>query len=293
MNQPISIQGWQIHHHEKLIYHANAGTPSLHLKFFQYPPYRQKVTIRKPPENCQIKSKGQNTYFVFHHKVGNKGIISIERIIDIHPIPSQHGITKNWGKISDIPTKLQQKYQQKSSYWPLHSETIQHIAEQPWFQTDDLSQWVQSANRFIKEKIKYAENQDARLGAEQAFLTRTGDCDEFTDLFITFARMRGIPSRRLTGYFIKITPQINPEPHAWSEIYSSTLGWLPIDIPLRNLGGHYLNYIILKIEEFNPALPDYYVHATQSNKVHYHWEQPLPNITKIIQNPSTYNPIDI
>ncbi|MBU0498313.1 MAG: transglutaminase-like domain-containing protein [Candidatus Thermoplasmatota archaeon] len=284
MNKSITIHGWHIHHHEKLIYHANAGTPSFRLKFFQYPPYRQTVAIRKHPNKCQIKSKGQNMYFVFHQKVGSKGIISLERIIDIHPLPSFHTITENWGKISCIPDKLKQKYQQKSSYWPLHTKTIQNITDQQWFHTDDLSLWVQSASRNIKEKIRYSEKQETRLGAEQAYLTGIGDCDEFTDLFITFARMRGIPCRRLTGYFIKITPDINAEPHAWAEIFSSTLGWLPIDIPLRNLGSHYINYIILKIEEFNPSLPEYQIHTTQSTTVHSQWETPPPSITPITLN---------
>jgi len=50
MNPPSKIHGWQIHHHEKLMYQANAGTPTLRLKFYQYPPYRQTVEINKYPE---------------------------------------------------------------------------------------------------------------------------------------------------------------------------------------------------------------------------------------------------
>jgi hypothetical protein len=128
-------------------------------------------------------------------------------------------------------------------------------------------------------KIKYPENQDRRLGADQALRTGRGDCDEFTDLFITLARIRGIPCRRLTGYYIH---QVNneTEAHAWAELQSPTIGWIPLDIALRNIGKHTINYIIGKIEEFNPLLYDYQI-LRQTTAVHYHWERPGPIVTKL------------
>jgi hypothetical protein len=281
MNAQDTIRGWQIHHHEKLIYQANAGTPTVRLKFYQYPPYRQTVTITKFPEKCHLKMKGYNHYFLFHHKVGTKGIISLERSITVHPLPSFHSIPDNWGNISDFPQRLQQKYQQRSQYWPLHTQALPHITDQEWFRTDDLSTWVQSASRYIKEHIKHPEKQEKRLGAEEAILTGSGDCDEFTDLFVTFARMRGIPCRRLTGYFITHHQGSRAEAHAWGEILSPLKGWIPVDIPLNNLGHHTVNYVIRKIEEFNPALSDYQIQTSQSGTVHYHWELPTPDVTPI------------
>ena len=130
-------------------------------------------------------------------------------------------------------------------------------------------------------KIKYPEKQEKRLGADQALRTGSGDCDEFTDLFITLARIRGVPCRRLTGYFIHQT-NAEPEPHAWGEILSPTIGWVPIDIALRNLGNHTINYVIGKIEEFNPSLLDYQI-LRQTSAVHYHWERPLPHSPRSIE----------
>jgi len=281
------IHGWQIHHHEKLLFQANAGTPTIRLKFYHYPPYRQTVEISKYPEKCHLKCKGDNTYFLFQHKVGTKGVISLERIITVYPQPSFTISMEDWGNIADIPKSLQQKYQQSCRYWPVKSTLIQDISKQEWFRTNDISHWVQSAYRYISARIKHREKQEKRLGADQAFLTGVGDCDEFTDLFITFARMRGIPSRRLTGYFITKPQDVTAEAHVWGEILSPVHGWIPIDIPLNNLGNHTPNYVIVKIEEFNPALPDFQIHTKQATTVHHQWERPAPSITPIYESYET------
>jgi len=206
-------------------------------------------------------------------------VISLERELSVYPQVST--ITRNepWGRISDIPGDLQKKYGQSFTYWPVQSPAIRTVADEHWFSTDDLFTWVHDAYRYISTRIKYPENQDKRLGADQALLAGIGDCDEFTDLFVTLSRTRGIPSRRLTGYFIRRV-HAEAEPHAWAEILSPTLGWIPVDIALHNIGSHTMKYVIDKIEEFNPALPDYQVRPTPA--VHYHWERPPPAVTPIV-----------
>jgi hypothetical protein len=274
MNQQSQPRGWQIHHHEQLFFRGNISALTIQLKFFHYPSYRQTVTIDKPPVDCKLKTKPTNTFFLFQQKVRTNGAISLERIISVYPQSSTPPINQTWGRISDIPLLLQRKYKQSFAYWPASSSAIQEVSQEDWFATDDLVAWVHAASSYITMKIKYPEKQDKRLGADQALRTGSGDCDEFTDLFITLARMRGVPCRRLTGYFIH---HINnePEPHAWGEILSPTIGWIPIDIALHNIGNHTINYVIGKIEEFNPSLIDYQI-LRQTSAVNYHWERPLP-----------------
>jgi hypothetical protein len=275
------IRGWQLHHHEQLFFHANSGAPTIRLKFYHYPSYRQTVQIISPPVDCKLKTKKNNTFFVLQKKVRTKGIISLERTVSVYPQPVSFSIKEPWGNISDIPWLVQRKYKQSYAYWPVSSIAIQDVSHEPWFSSDDLAYWVGEVNRYIRLKITHPEKQDKRLGADQAFLTGQGDCDEFTDLFITLARMRGIPCRRLTGYFIRsITTE--PEPHAWGEILSPTLGWIPVDIALQNIGHHTMHYIIDKIEEFTPSLLDYHVQM-QPALVHYHWERPTPMMIPIYE----------
>ena len=251
----------------------------IRLKFFHYPSYRQTVILNHPPQDCRLKTKRDNTFFLFQQKVRTKGNISLERIISVYPQPSTVPADKKWGRISNNPWLLQRNYNQNFSYWPLNSSAAQDISQEHWFSTDDLSTWVREVSRYIIMRIRYPEKQDKRLGADQALLTGSGDCDEFTDLFITLARIRGVPCRRLTGYFIH-QQTTTAEPHAWGEFLSPALGWIPVDIALRNIGNHTVNYVISKIEEFTPFLADYQI-LRQTTAVHYHWELPLPTITPL------------
>lgn len=280
----LKPRGWHIHHQEQLLLRANAGNPMLRLKFFHYPNYRQIVRIEMPPAKCKLKSKGNNAFFLFQQKVHEREIISLERLINVYPTISVVDPKDEWGSISEIPEALQQKYKESSRYWPVSWATDGVISKEEWFETDDLSRWVQEAHRFIRGRIKHPERQEKRWGAQDAYLTGIGDCDEFTDLFITLARMRGIPCRRLTGYFIywkNVNVNVETEAHAWVEILSPKAGWTVIDVALNNIGAHSINYVILKIEEFNPALPDYQIRAKHLTMVHYKWERPKPIITPL------------
>jgi transglutaminase-like putative cysteine protease len=279
MEKTSEPRGWHIHHTEQLFFKATVGAPTIRLKFYTYPSYRQTVHLEEAPAHCKLKKKGHNAFFLFQQKVHSKGVISLERKISVFPQSFLLSPNDDWGKISNIPRLLQRKYQQSFSYWPVSSPSIRNVSEEYWFMTDELNTWVQTASRYITTKIKYPEKQDKRLGADQAFLSGIGDCDEFTDLFITLSRMRGVPCRRITGLFIT-RRGAEVEPHAWGEILSPTIGWIPIDIALHNLGKHTNNYVVGKIEEFNPALLDYQIQR-QSAAVHYHWERPPPQVTPL------------
>ena len=271
--------GWQFHHKEHLIIRGNIGSPIVKLKFFHYPSYRQTVKIIIPPVDCIMKTKGNNIFFLFQKKVRRKYSISLERTIEVFPNQSFVSNNEDWGDISKIRQDLRQKYNQSSFYWPIQSSLLKELSKEKWFIDDDLFRWVKTISYYLINKIKYPGKQEKRLGAEKAFLVGNGDCDEFTDLFITLARMRGIPCRRLTGYFIR-NEKVDAEPHAWGEILSPTIGWIPIDIALHNIGKHTINYVISKIEEFNPSLPDYQI-IKPSKSVQYIWDRPIPIIKPI------------
>lgn len=279
MNPQQEPRGWQLHHHEQLFFRASIGAPTIRLKFFHYPSYRQTVLINQPPVDCKLRTKRDNTFYLFQQKVRTKGTIRLERTISIYPQPSTIPQQTSWGRISDIPWIVQRKYKQSFPYWPIHSQALQTISQEHWFAIDDLKTWTKEASNSIIQNITYPERQDKRLGADQALRTHTGDCDEFTDLCITLARIRGVPCRRLTGYFIHPSTY-EPEPHAWAEILSPTKGWIPIDIALRTIGSHTMKYIIRKIEEFNPALLDYQL-IQPTPTLQCHWELPAPQVTPL------------
>ncbi|MCK4848183.1 MAG: transglutaminase domain-containing protein [Candidatus Heimdallarchaeota archaeon] len=282
MNSPHEFKGWQFHHEEYLQYRTT-GSPTIHLKFYHYPSYRQKVTILQPPQDCKLKRQGKNNFFIFHKKVNARGSIKLDRKIYIEPTVTKIPRDMDWGKISVIPQNERTKYQESSQYWALQSPLLKEVFIDEGFLVDDFKQWVRFASNFVLNAITTREIQETRLGAHKAIKEGVGDCDEFTDLFITLTRSRGIPSRRLTGYHISKGGS-SVEAHAWAEIYSPTASWIPIDLAMNNIGLHSQNYVIWKIEEFNPALPDYQISVKHSHAVHHQWFKEKPLITPILRS---------
>ena len=274
----LSNSGWEIHHQEQLKYQVSSGSPSIRVKFYHYPPYRQYVDILEFPASCKRKIKEPNEYFIFQGNIRSKGILNLERKVRIKPILTVIDPQTTWGNASDISPSFQQKYKTSSHFWPLGADTILDVQEENWFKTENLNHWIKKANEFINTRIKFRENQKERFGAVKALLLGYGDCDEFADVLITLARVRGIPARRLTGYFIRENGK-KVEPHAWSEIFSPKMGWIIVDLALGNIGQHTSHYIISKVEEFNPDLPDYRVQTKQTGVVHYEWIRPDPLVT--------------
>ncbi len=275
----MKICGWNIHHSEKFVYKANSGSPLIQLKFYHYPEYRQGVEVQRAPQDFKLKKKGENSFFVFRKKLRAKGIISLDRDVTVFPVIHVLNPKDDWGRISGFPDALREKYRESSKYWPIRSSAID-APEHDWFSSDDLSFWLRSAWQYIRERIRYPENQEKRLGAEEALIRGIGDCDEFTDLFMTLARMRGIPCRRITGFFISNEGR-HVERHAWAEVLSPKFGWSTVDMALNNIGAHTINYVVLKVEEFNPAISDYQARINHTSKVHYHWEIEEPDIEPI------------
>jgi len=274
---------WQIEHQERLLYRAKSGSPILTIKFYSYPEYLQRIKIIQQPDFTKLKKKGENSYFLFHRKVRTNGVISFDRIIQVLPQKRDLSLKEDWGNISNIPNKIMKKYQTSTEFWPQNSSIFHDPSLLEWFEEDYLKDWIMASVPYIRSKIKSPEKLEARVGVFRALNEGVGDCDEFTDLFLTLTRRRGIPSRRLTGYHIQNDPH-TAIPHAWAEIYSPIVGWITIDQALLNIGKHTDNYVILKIEEFHSNLADYFVNFANKTQVNFEWIRKTPNFVKIDPN---------
>ncbi|MHA1971929.1 MAG: transglutaminase-like domain-containing protein [Candidatus Hodarchaeales archaeon] len=273
---------YKILHKDRLVYRARSGSPTILLKFFHYPEYHQHVSVIKKPTLCKLKKKGLNSYYFFKKKMRTKGIIDLERLIIVAPQEKIIALSSDWGKISDLSEELRKKYQANEKFWPIKA-SIFRDTKFDWFDEDDLKSWILKTAKFVRSRISTLQDHTERLGAYRAFKERAGDCDEFTDLFVTLARKRGIPSRRITGYYIE-SDSLKATPHAWAEIHSSKNGWTTIDIAMGNIGRHTKNYVVLKLEEFNSDLPDYQVKIEHDSKVDTEWIRQEPVITSMTAN---------
>ena len=159
------------------------------------------------------------------------------------------------GSLSEIDRSLQKKYCGAKKYWDVNAAEIQKIVTSFAVGIESIRDILAQIFRFL-DKLIFRENLTERRGALNVLHSKYGDCDEFTDLFVTMARQAGIPARRITGLFLR--PD-GPVHHAWAEAFSSKLDWLPFDPALGYFAASSRNHIPRKLEAMVSAISDYEV----------------------------------
>src|SRR5262249_13243276 len=100
---------------------------------------------------------------------------------------------------------------------------------------------------FVAKTLRKTPFDPQDHGAAWALTNKHGDCTEYTDLFVTLCRAKGIPARVCEGYITTEIAKNDTPKHNWAEIYLDKVGWAPID-PLHTF---------LKIVEFDRLRPAY------------------------------------
>ncbi|RLG74675.1 MAG: hypothetical protein DRO23_05985 [Thermoprotei archaeon] len=126
---------------------------------------------------------------------------------------------------------------------------------------DTLINVLMKLRDYVSRKLTYRPVAKGRLGIRDALLGNYGDCSEYSDVFVTFARALGIPSLRCIGFVIKEWDSQVGEykviGHAWPIIYVNDLGWIPFEVTVApeymkaKPGEISIKYICLLVEHGN------------------------------------------
>jgi hypothetical protein len=120
----------------------------------------------------------------------------------------------------------------EQEYWPVNDSTIREISE-TLKQPHDIYNYVVNTLTYNYDSINSAR----RKGALNAlYEPETSLCTEFTDLFVTLARAKNIPSREIEGFAYTNNSKIKPVNlnadvlHAWPQYYDQvSKSWISID----------------------------------------------------------------
>ncbi len=147
-------------------------------------------------------------------------------------------------KFNTYPQALITQYCRSSKYWETNDSDLIEIAQNLLSESgDDVLKYLHNTFNYVQKNIKFRENQENRLGARLALRDGKGDCDEFSDLFITLCRINNIPARRVLG--IILTDEIHHSLHAWSEVYIPLYeDWVPFDVALGEFASIKWFYLI-------------------------------------------------
>ncbi|MFW6117082.1 MAG: transglutaminase-like domain-containing protein [Thermoproteota archaeon] len=163
------------------------------------------------------------------------------------------------GGINQIPEGLIQNYSAPSYWWNhTHPEVKSMIDEIK--RTNDHSNSVYplvvQARNSVVQHLTYKEYPE-RHGATWAAINGSGDCEEYTDLFIAIVRGLGIPARRMTGFHVELKGnQTEHQGHAWPEVWLPGYGWIPYEVTSEDdgnsLGQISYHYVAYNIEGWRP-----------------------------------------
>ena len=167
---------------------------------------------------------------------------------------------------------------------PFSQVLTEHLQEQKFWEINhpeiiELGKQLttpQEIADFVVKKLDYTkqalDQNFERLGAASAIEAKNQNnatCQEFTDLFITLARQKQIPARRVVGIAYSKNEELRPSNlendilHTWPEYYAQEqAAWLRIDPTWQDTTGgidyfnHFdLNHISLAINGLSSTLP--------------------------------------
>lgn len=158
----------------------------------------------------------QNKFLLYNFSLapGAQRKISIASVTRVENI-IQEGINGS----GSVPSQLLEYTSSNSTYWQNISAIRNKAIEISQNSTTALEK-ITNISKFVYTYLTYHVYAD-RHGAEWAYSSRIGDCEEYSDLTIDMLRIAGIPAFRVGGY-VNIG-------HAWVTAYVPGYGWYFFD----------------------------------------------------------------
>lgn len=136
-------------------------------------------------------------------------------------------------RTQEIDNKQNQRYTSPLKYWDSKDDKVLSVAKD-LNDVEDIYDFVVKTLSYNNKKIA---TENLRLGGKGSLGEPTNSvCLEFTDLFISLARAKGIPARAVEGFAFTNNSKLRPVSlvndilHAWPEYYDKeTKKWIMID----------------------------------------------------------------
>jgi len=151
---------------------------------------------------------------------------------DFAPRIDPETVAKNW---KSIPESIRSFYTKPEQFL---EQTPEMITKVKTILGDETNPFRKSELIFnlVQQHMTYAYPPKER-GAVAAFENGSGDCGQYSALFISLCRIAGIPARQQSGF--NFMPD-NTGYHVWAEIFLPTYGWIPMD-PTRKNGFNFID----------------------------------------------------
>lgn len=107
-------------------------------------------------------------------------------------------------------------------------EAIKDLAES--VASDDTIERMHKLMDEIHRRVDYVIGAThAHTSASEALSEGQGVCQDHAHIFISAARLMGIPARYVNGYFVTDSDEPSEAHHAWAEVWIDGIGWIGFD----------------------------------------------------------------
>ena len=95
---------------------------------------------------------------------------------------------------------------------------------------DDLTR-LHALSGLVAKALSYQKGQtNTQTTAEDALRSGCGVCQDHTHVFLSAARLLGLPARYVSGYLMMDDRAEQDASHAWAEAWVESLGWTGFDV---------------------------------------------------------------
>ena len=160
--------------------------------------------------------------------IRGQGTFQVE--LDYHVFSFSLHYTVNSSLITDYnsASDLYRRYTQPEDLIESDNPEIVSEAESLTCNVSDFHEKVLKIYEFVKNHIHYVIQPEER-GALWALKNKTGDCSEYSYLFVALCRAAGIPARVQAGFAFHGFSETLKDGHMWAEYYLGNYGWVPVD----------------------------------------------------------------
>ncbi len=101
---------------------------------------------------------------------------------------------------------------------------------------NDTHEKVSAIFDYTISHLNYA-SQNSERGALWALENGTGDCSEYSYLFVALCRAAGIPARIKAGFAFQSRNEVLENGHMWAQYFLPTSGWITVDPTWKQFDG--------------------------------------------------------
>lgn len=185
----------------------------------------QNFSVNLKPDSRYL-SKGN---IIHHFKLFNQ---NIELNVDIKATLSQQHIDDKILIFPELPKEISGYYLKSEKYLEQTLEVIE-LTKKITNGTKTLKEKVETIFKYVVKNFKYCYPVDKRGITNLDLKNLTGDCAEYSSLFVTMCRISGIAARNVTG-FVVFEDKKQIVEHGWAQVYVKG-EWLDADTQYASL----------------------------------------------------------